>query len=1253
MKELKKIAVFSALIILISAVFGLSFSAFAAEEPNNRINLTVGENIVSNYYIDAAYYNAKGCDRVEYTFNGVSDSENYEEITESETLAGKETLVINANQAAAQIGEETVINIYKDGSVFETVKFSTKSYCDYIISLNQSDFENLNIQKGAALSRLCKAIITYGKAAQQAFNYAEKTASSAIIETDYAEELSLESASYSPEITKKAGDNVSFKSASFICSSKAKMRFYLDINNVDDSTVYPEPEITMPEGSSYEKGYVENGSKRMYFIQVNNIKPIDFDSKIVINYAGASLSMSVLDYAGAVINSASMSGTEKTLAKSLVVYNEKTEDYFAQKQTNIAVKLPNTADYLYRAGNANSIALSSLFKAQNSETDIESSEVSVSIKNKAGSASGTFTANSSDWEAATGVVELTAKQDGVEAAKLLLEVVSGTNVTGSNLSNVTSNNAVLLGNVNVPSTVTINNSKVLYGNGFTVTDTRSSTAKTSGYINMSGGGTIDNAVLIGQTYPSLVTDGINNEYYSPGVWITGNANIYNSYVSECKNAIEIKEGTVLIENTTVSGGAFSNINIQNANVTLRNCVTSTSTADGIKCLGIVVSNIGAKLKIEGSLVQHNWTRKADLPSSYQSMMSDVYNNSNYAYENGGSTYVNMGIMFISEGSSINTAAAQSILSDSTSNSYDFIEKTVLTTTATVYTANASMASETFDLPEYSPTVNGQHPLNPAATFDYTNKNYKAKTAGDNTYCYYDTATDKVLISFESGSSKVWDTSILTVNKNGNSISPSVSMSGINYTNKSITFTSEGDYDIVYTYTDPYNYNADGSSYNVIYTKTVHINVSVITPETVVYNAAFSYVGKWANNAKQVIGTDNKTYVMPDVSSTSSTIGSTTVAGKTVYYPIVSVPATGSNGNTAYSSGKGYYFAPAFNAINIVDFNQETGAEQYEYNASSTTWPHGKGYSAGPDSAVFGYASGAAYANQPYGRSMNAQYYKYGSNSSGLCYTSTDIEKDNTASNHLVQYHYVSNDGTTYYYYIRYDFGAMTYSSGGGCVAEGSLVTMADGSTKVIEDVQVGDMLLSWNHFTGGYEAQPCVYNMYHGTRDWTVTTLKLSDGTEVRSIYEHGFYDFDIKEYAYIRDTNVADYVGHTFAKEENGETVKVTLVDYEVTTENVGSYTLQTAYNVNFVVEGMLSHTAEDFCPGFFNYFEMGDDMIYDQEKMQDDIEKYGLFEAEDMADFLTPELFDIFNGKYYKVLIGKGICTMDDVRHMVELYL
>lgn len=929
----------------------------------------------------------------------------------------------------------------------------------------------------------------------------------------------------------------------------------------------------------------------------------------------------------------------------------------------------NTDRYLYRIGNGNTVALGKLF-----ERDIEgvnavnSSKVKIKVEAIDASSSvygsGTnlaagstakcvYTKNSSDWTASTlkftgeGPVRVTIFEAEGFGCELNLEVVNAINATTA--TSATNANIVLLNNVS--GGVSISNNKTLYGNGFTVTDTRSHPTNTEGYVTMNGGGCANNVKFVGYE-PTNVASSIGESDYSPAVKITGDASLYNCYVSGGRYAIMISGNpTVVIKNTTVDGGAFGNVQIAGGNVTLENVTTTISTRGGKKGLGLhFTASDNTKLTLNGYFRQYNWVLKSDLPSQASSSLSDLYNNTTYAYTYGGKTYVNGGIFFFTTTGNITQAQAQEVITDNTSNNYGYIQKTSAGYTGTLYTQKASTASpSSLNAPDY---VEDQYCTLPLYSFDYTTKNYIPRQTGDNNYCYYDSTTGTVNISFDkldSSSSFSWDTDILTVNKYGQSIAPTVTMGGVDYTGNSITFTESGDYEVVYSYTDTKNYGSDLTLSSVVYTKTVKIKVTAVEPEDNTYYAAFSYDGAAGNySAKKVIGTDNRTYVMPDVTATSSTIGSTTVAGQTVYYPIVTVNPTTSNGNTAYSSGKGYYFAPVFSEIHIIDYNQNTGAKAYEYSKSTTTWPHSKSATNGPDTNYFTCASGEKVwgASSPYARSTNSQYYRYGKNNLGVCYTTEEIEKDNAASTHLVQYHYVSTDGTTYYYYVQYKFGAMTYSS---CVANGTLVTMADGSKKAVEDVKVGDMVMTWSMWNGCYEAQPVVMRWYHGTQDWDVLTLNFSDGTDVRMINQHGFFDVDENTYVYITSANVDDYIGHRFVKQKaDGTNEAVTLDGYMLCEETVGSYSLQTAYNENFIVEGMLSMTGEDYV-GRFEYFDIGEGMKYDADKMQADIDRYGLYSYEEFSDYLSPIEFELFNGKYFKVLVGKGVLTYEDILDII----
>ena len=934
-------------------------------------------------------------------------------------------------------------------------------------------------------------------------------------------------------------------------------------------------------------------------------------------------------------------------------------------------KLPNTDSYLYRVGNSNNVTLGTFF---DNASGADIAGITVTTTKNSGNATCTYTANSEDWRngtlkfANTGIMTVTFKHGSTTVKEFKLEVVSGTNFTSGNLGTLSNgryyvnSNVVLLGDVDAQKNTTIQNKATVFGNGYTITDVRTDTSGGAGaYIIMNGGATIDNAVMMGKIYSNVVDSGQSEQEYAPGIYIGGNANIFNSYVREAKYAVEVEgTGVVNIENTTFDGGTLAGLAILgSADVTLKDCTTVTSTSGGKKGLAVLVMSNSARLHLVGKLDQYNMLPSGgtDLPSTYKSVVNGLYNESaasSYKYNN----KLNMGVFFINAQSGINQTEAAAVLDLDDfdyKNDYGYISKTVSSITGTLYTSKTSKGAD-FDVtpPTYSPRTYGQHPQVPAATFNYTlAANYDEKSdANDKEYCYGETkgSTNKVYISFYQGDSKVFDPRILTVTKNGNSISPSsIMMNGTDYKNSTYTFTTAGDYEFVYTYTDSNNYDKDGNTYNVTYTK--KLNVNVVTPEqsAVEYHPDFTYPSIGDTTSKSTVA-DNKTYIMPNVTSTSSTVGSTSVGGKTIYFPIVELDARNSSNSSAYSSGEIWYHAPAFKDINITDKNVSTGATLYTYNTSSTKWPHNVSASTKQTTTgeYYGYVSTIPWhsSSGDSGRSCGT----VSNGNLGLCFKSGGFTSSRSACTQTVTFYYKGNDGVTYYYIIQYKFAAATYSS---CVTEGTLVTMADGTKKAIEDVKQGDMVMTWSMWNGRYEAQPVTLAYNHGKKEYLVDTLNFSDGTKVRIINQHGFFDADKNTYAYIKPDNVEEYIGDRFVKQlPDGSNTEVVLESYSETTENVGCYSLQTAYNENFMVEDMLSMTGEDY-EGRFEYFDIGEGMKYDEAKMQTDIDKYGLYTYEEWSDYLTPEQFDMFNGKYFKILVGKGVLTYEDIVDIIEINL
>ena len=250
-------------------------------------------------------------------------------------------------------------------------------------------------------------------------------------------------------------------------------------------------------------------------------------------------------------------------------------------------------------------------------------------------------------------------------------------------------------------------------------------------------------------------------------------------------------------------------------------------------------------------------------------------------------------------------------------------------------------------------------------------------------------------------------------------------------------------------------------------------------------------------------------------------------------------------------------------------------------------------------------------------------------------------------------------------YIWYPVGSRNDNAGGlfmvyqknECIPSGTLITLADGRQVPVEQLKGTERLLVWNLRTGQFDSAPLLFIDYDSAKLYKVINLAFSDGTQVKVIAEHGFWNFDLNRYVYITKENAQNYVGHWFNKQtndENGMTwTKVKLTEVLITEEFTAAWSPVTYGHLCIYVNGMLS------MPGatsiFANIFEVNaDTMQIDMEKYLQDIETYGLFTYEEFAELydVSEEVFDAFNGQYLKVAIGKGIVDEERIGLLVEYY-
>jgi hypothetical protein len=218
-----------------------------------------------------------------------------------------------------------------------------------------------------------------------------------------------------------------------------------------------------------------------------------------------------------------------------------------------------------------------------------------------------------------------------------------------------------------------------------------------------------------------------------------------------------------------------------------------------------------------------------------------------------------------------------------------------------------------------------------------------------------------------------------------------------------------------------------------------------------------------------------------------------------------------------------------------------------------------------------------------------------------------------------------------------------------CLVSGTLITMADGSTKKVEDVKAGDLLLVWNLQTGEAEASPCMFNDSEKSDLIEVIQLKFSDGTLVEMVGDHGFFNVTLMKYVYIKTLfDARSYIKHNFLKSDG---TQVYLVDATTDIRYTATYSPCTYKHLCLYANGILSMPGAT--ESFTNIFKINPETFaYDPASMSEDIEAFGLFTPEDFQDLIPEQVFHAFQGQFLKVSISKGLTSMEEIAKLVERY-
>ena len=128
-----------------------------------------------------------------------------------------------------------------------------------------------------------------------------------------------------------------------------------------------------------------------------------------------------------------------------------------------------------------------------------------------------------------------------------------------------------------------------------------------------------------------------------------------------------------------------------------------------------------------------------------------------------------------------------------------------------------------------------------------------------------------------------------------------------------------------------------------------------------------------------------------------------------------------------------------------------------------------------------------------------------------------------------------------------DWGIDLYISepivGGGCVAEGTLITMADGSKEAVEDIRKGDMILGYDPVNGTFMAEKVLEKW----STWVTQILNINSGALRVTLVDQPIYVMNSEGIAsWIR--NPCDLqLGWMIYNAESGQWITIVSLDTEV----------------------------------------------------------------------------------------------------------
>ena len=295
----------------------LSVSAFAEEtSPFQGTSVTLASNLIVNFYVEV-----QDTAGAQMTFlvkdSGYKDHEETVAVSQAEHVEGN-LYKFTCELVPAQMNEDVKATLSDSGNTYEKTT-SVRQYAQNLFALRQWD--------KLAATDIMLATLNYGAAAQKYFEYnAENPANADYVRIPASDVPEAKSVGKEGSV-----DGISFYGGTLVFVSKVAVRFYFT-GNVAGKTF-----------KVGEETYTPRAKGNLYYVEIPEINPQDYDKDITLTVSNGTQDMSVtyspMHYISRMYHKDSSSETMKTLLSNLYEYHLQAVSYlndiYGNQQDNV------------------------------------------------------------------------------------------------------------------------------------------------------------------------------------------------------------------------------------------------------------------------------------------------------------------------------------------------------------------------------------------------------------------------------------------------------------------------------------------------------------------------------------------------------------------------------------------------------------------------------------------------------------------------------------------------------------------------------------------------------------------------------------------------------------------------------------------------------------------------------------------------------------------------------------------------------